>query len=112
MRVAAAGTEAVLIPYKNTTSVTSLGGHASGIAFASRRAEDFDLRRVLGGGMSDVSAIGRAMGDENVADPHTGLVLRLRITEEHYQYRAALSCLWGTGVPDSSLLVRIQGQAT
>lgn len=108
VRVAKAGSEVVTVEGAGTSYEVSLGGHESGIAFASKMSEDFNLDEIvsLGGTSSDS---GQVRGDRNYADPVTGLVLRVRVVKEHFQTSVSVSCLWGKGVPDGRLLVRLAG---
>jgi hypothetical protein len=87
----------------DATAVTVANGGTVNIAF-DPAAFTFVSRDI------DLSTIGGTVPYETtIADPQTGVVLRLMIVREHYQMTMRMSCLWGVATIRPELAVRVMG---
>jgi len=93
--VALAGSEAITV---TASHVMNLAFHRDALAFASRAL----------GNDPTISTI-PVENMMQVADPVSGLTLRLHVREEFHRIRWAFDCLWGVGAPRPSLGVRLLG---
>ena len=95
MVVALAGGEDITV---TASHVMNLAFHRDSLAFASRALGDDPT----------ISTI-PIENQYQMADPVSGLTLRLHVREEFHRIRWAFDCLWGVGAPRPSLGVRLMG---
>jgi hypothetical protein len=93
--VALAGGEAITV---TASHVMNLAFHRDALAFASRAL----------GNDPTISTV-PIENMMQVADPVSGLTLRLHVREEFHRIRWAFDCLWGVGAPRPALGVRLMG---
>lgn len=92
-KVALAGSEAVTV---KASHVVNLAFHRDAFAFASRQLIDEKL-------------IGNSEDQMTIADPVSGLTMRLSVREEYRRIRWAFDILWGVGLVRPELACRIAG---
>lgn len=92
-KVALAGSETVTV---KASHVVNLAFHRDAFAFASRTLKDDNLGVNIENEMQ-------------MADPVSGLTLRLSVREEYRRIRWAFDVLWGVGLIRPELAVRVAG---
>lgn len=95
LSVALVGSEAITV---KATHVKNIAFHRDALAFASRTLVNDPAVSTI--------PIENMM---QVADPVSGLTLRLHVREEFHRIRWAFDCLWGVGAPRPELGVRLLG---
>jgi hypothetical protein len=96
-------TPGLLIATADNAAISTVASHQINLAvhpdfgaFACRRLDSVKIE-------------GRTTFQTSWSDPNSGLVLDIRIVEQHYQVEFSVSCLWGVGIVKPEYAVRVMG---
>ena len=96
-------TPGLLVASVDNAAITTVASHQVNLALHPDFAA-FACRK-----LASVKFPGQTTFKTTWSDPISGLILDIRIVEQHYQTEFSVSCLWGTGIVKPEYGARIMG---